>query len=85
MIGISLLTLNVAQAGGTLTYTRQLVRALARVGNLEYRVLVPAGGPASENGVPTVVVPEFTAGSTPRSRTLAMARTLVAPGRVRID
>ena len=83
MIGISMLTLNVEQAGGTLTYTRQLVRALGRVGELEYRVLVPAGGPNAEDGVPSVVVNEFPAGETSWSRTAAMARTLVAPGRVR--
>jgi glycosyltransferase involved in cell wall biosynthesis len=83
VIGISMLTLNVEQAGGTLTYTRQLVRALGRVGELEYRLLLPAGQLVEDNGVPAVVVQEFAAGRTRRSRSVAMARTLAAPGRVR--
>jgi glycosyltransferase involved in cell wall biosynthesis len=83
VIGISMLTLNVEQAGGTLTYTRQLLRALGRVGELEYRVLLPAGTIGAEGGVPAVAVREFPAGRTRWSRTAAMARTLVAPGRLR--
>ena len=78
-----MLTLNVEQAGGTLTYTRQLVRALGRVGELEYRLLLPAGQLVEDNGVPAVVVQAFAAGRTRRSRSVAMARTLAAPGRVR--
>ena len=43
MIGISLLTLNLEAAGGTLTHVEQLNRALARVGELEYRAGRGAG------------------------------------------
>src|SRR5262245_52455742 len=78
-----MLTLNVGQAGGTLTYTRELVRALGRVGELDYRVLVPPGDLVAADGLPAVVVPEFPTGRKRWSRTTAMARTLVAPGRVR--
>ena len=52
VIGISLLTLNREAAGGTLTFARELVRALARVGELEYRVFVPARRRRPATGCP---------------------------------
>ena len=42
MVGISLLTLVPGVLGGSETYSRELVRGLARVGRHEYRVFVPA-------------------------------------------
>ena len=41
MIGISLLTLVPGISGGSETYARELCRALARVGELRYRVFLP--------------------------------------------
>ena len=40
MIGISLLTLDPWTVGGTQTHARELVRALAEHGTLDYRVYV---------------------------------------------
>ena len=42
-VGISLLTLVPGVSGGSETYVRSLVRALARVGSNEYRVFLPSG------------------------------------------
>ena len=53
MIAISLLTLDPWTVGGTQTYARELVRALARHGELDYRVLVSriaAGGRRRASG-----------------------------------
>ena len=66
-----MLTLNVEQAGGTLTYTRQLVRALGRVGELEYRLLLPAGQLVEDNGVPASTTGEHDGGVHRRARGLA--------------
>src|SRR6478609_5264304 len=41
-VGIGLLTLVPGRVGGSETYARELTRALARVGELEYRVFLPA-------------------------------------------
>ena len=41
MVGISLLTLVPGISGGSETYARELVRALGRVGELDYRVFLP--------------------------------------------
>ena len=62
MIGISLLTLNLEAAGGTLTHVEQLNRALARVGEFEYRVYVPSTASHVGDGLPTEVVREYRAG-----------------------
>ncbi len=56
MIAIALLTLNLEAAGGTLTYTHELVRALGRVGGLRYRVFAPPGAPVAEWGLPSTTV-----------------------------
>ena len=40
-VGISLLTLVPGVVGGSETYARELVRALDRVGELDYRVFRP--------------------------------------------
>ncbi|HKP17938.1 MAG TPA: glycosyltransferase family 1 protein [Gaiellaceae bacterium] len=80
MIGISLLTLNVAAGGGTLTYVRELVRSLAHVGELEYRTLVPPGSADAGGGLPSVVVRAPFSG---RGRAAALAGA--AFGAVRVD
>jgi glycosyltransferase involved in cell wall biosynthesis len=80
MIGISLLTLNREAAGGTLTYARELVRALARVGDLEYRVFVPPTAPDAADGLPARVVRAFPVGTTRLGRAAGLALTTLAPG-----
>lgn len=57
-IGISLLTLAPGDLGGSETYARQLVRALSRVGTLEYAVLVPAHAKDAAEGLPAIAVDE---------------------------
>jgi glycosyltransferase involved in cell wall biosynthesis len=55
-VGISLLTLASNDLGGSETYARQLVRALARVGTHEYSVLVPAYARDAAEGLPAIEV-----------------------------
>ena len=56
MLGISLLTLVPGVVGGSETYARELCRALARVGELEYRVFVPTIAEDAADGLPARVV-----------------------------
>jgi glycosyltransferase involved in cell wall biosynthesis len=71
-VGISLLTLVPGVSGGSETYARQLVRALARAGGNEYRVFLPAT--ATElGGLPSEVVHEYRIGRTRSGRLAAMA------------
>jgi len=55
-VGISLLTFSPGDLGGSETYVRQLLRALARVGELDYVVLVPARAKDVAGGLPAVEV-----------------------------
>jgi glycosyltransferase involved in cell wall biosynthesis len=57
-IGISLLTLAPGDLGGSETYARQLVRALARVGTHDYSVIVPANARDAAEGLPAIEVDE---------------------------
>ena len=55
-VGLSLLTLSPGDMGGSETYARELVRALGRVGTLDYAVLVPARAKDAAEGLPAVEV-----------------------------
>jgi glycosyltransferase involved in cell wall biosynthesis len=57
-VGISLLTLAPSDLGGSETYARQLVRALASVGTHEYKVFVPAHAKDAAGGLPALEVRE---------------------------
>ncbi len=83
MIGISLLTLDRGTVGGTQTFARELVRALARSGELEYRLLVPRGAAEASGELPAAVVRAFPAHRTRAGRLAAMALAAAAPGLVR--
>ena len=83
MIGISMLTLNLEAAGGTLTYAREFVRALARVGELEYRVFVSPNAPVAGDGLPSTLVSDFPVGQTRVRRIAGLVRAAVLPGRFR--
>lgn len=72
-IGISLLTFAPGDLGGSETYAVQLVRALARVGSLEYVVFTPRRAKAMAEGLPTVEVEEPAAGARGPSRIPLMA------------
>jgi glycosyltransferase involved in cell wall biosynthesis len=78
VIGISLLTLNVDAGGGTLTYTRELLRTLGRVGELEYRALVHRRSPDAGE-LPCVVVRTPFSG---RGRAAALAGAALGSVRV---
>ena len=72
-IGISLLTLAPGDLGGSETYARQLVRALAHVGTLEYAVLVPTQAKDAAEGLPAIEVDEPPVGKRGASRIPLMA------------
>jgi len=82
-VGISLLTLVPGVVGGSETYARELTRALARVGELEYEAFVPSIAPDAADGLPSRVVAEYRARTTTTGRVAAMSRAWLAPGRVR--
>jgi glycosyltransferase involved in cell wall biosynthesis len=83
VVGISLLTLVPGVVGGSETYARELCRALARVGALEYRVFLPTIAPDAADGLPAEVVDRYRARRTMRGRVRAMAGAAVRGGRIR--
>ena len=83
MVGISLLTLVPQLSGGSETYARELVRALARVGQLEYRVFAPSIAPDAVDGMPGTTVTSYRASRSTAGRLYAMALASIRPGPVR--
>ena len=83
MVGISLLTLVPGVVGGSETYARELVRALARVGELDYRVFVPAIAEDAADGLPSRTVRSYRAGRSMPRRVVAISLAAAAGGRVR--
>ena len=83
MIGISLLTLVPRLSGGSETYARELCRALARVGALQYRVFVPAIAPDASDGLPWSVVGGYRASRAMPGRIAAMSLAALRPGPLR--
>jgi glycosyltransferase involved in cell wall biosynthesis len=82
VIGISLLTLVPRISGGSETYVRELVRALARVGELEYRVFLPSIAPDAGDGLESRVASSYRASRTTPGRIAAMSRAAVFPGKL---
>jgi glycosyltransferase involved in cell wall biosynthesis len=78
-VGISLLTLVPGVVGGSETYARELVRALGRVGELDYRVFRPA----IAEYIPGETIRSYRARRSTPGRLVAMTRAAVAPGRLR--
>lgn len=83
MVGISLLTLVPKVVGGSETYARELVRALARVGSLEYRVFTPTVAPDAADGLPGKTVPAYRASLSMPGRVRAMVLATARPGSIR--
>ena len=81
-VGLSLLTLVPGVVGGSERYARELAKALARVGELEYRAFVPTIAPDAADGLPSVVVPEYRASTSMSGRIVAMSRASLRPGRL---
>jgi len=82
-VGISLLTLVPGLVGGSETYARELARALARVGELEYTAFVPIVAPGAGDGLPTTVVTEYRARTTMTGRIAAMSLAAALPSPIR--
>jgi glycosyltransferase involved in cell wall biosynthesis len=74
VIGIALLTLVPGVVGGSETYARELLRALGRVGDEDYRVLLPPAARDAGGDLPVVVAESYG-----DNRLLAMARAAVEP------
>jgi glycosyltransferase involved in cell wall biosynthesis len=83
MVGISLLTLVPGISGGSETYARELCRALARVGELRYRVFVPEIAPDASDGLPGTVVGRYRATRTMPGRIAAMSLATLRPQTLR--
>ena len=83
MIAIALLTLVPGELGGSETYVRELLRGLARVGELEYRVYVPPVAPEAAAELRSEVVTEYRAARTPPERLAAMTAVAVRPRELR--
>ena len=83
MVGISLLTLVPGVVGGSETYARELTRALARVGELEYRVFVPTIAPDAGDGLPSEIVTAYPARRSFSGRIGAMTKAAVTPRSIR--
>jgi glycosyltransferase involved in cell wall biosynthesis len=83
MVGISLLTLVPRISGGSETYARELVRALARVGRLDYHVFAPTLAPDAIDGLPGTTLSTYAAAESMPGRIGAMAVATVFPARIR--
>jgi glycosyltransferase involved in cell wall biosynthesis len=83
MVGISLLTYVPGVFGGSATYSRELLRSLARVGELDYVVFTPTLAPGESEGLPARVVAEYRSSASLRGRLAAMGRATVHPAPIR--
>jgi len=72
-VGLSLLTLSPGEMGGSETYARELVKALGRVGSLDYSVIVPARAKEAAEGLPAVEVKDPAVGKRGPLRILTTA------------
>jgi glycosyltransferase involved in cell wall biosynthesis len=83
VVGISLLTLVPGISGGSETYARELCRALARVGELEYRVFVPPIAEDAADGLPASTISRYRASRRTAGRIAAMTLAAARPGPLR--
>ena len=83
MVGISVLTLVPGKVGGSETYVRALMHALAEHGQLDYRVLAPPVAPDAGGGLPTTVVREYGRPATLPQRFAAMTLAALRPEPIR--
>ncbi|HST17083.1 MAG TPA: glycosyltransferase family 1 protein [Gaiellaceae bacterium] len=82
-VGIALLTLVPGRLGGSETYVRGLLGGLGRVGELDYRVLLPPAAPDAAEGLDSDVAVEYRRATTVPSRLGAMALAAARPGPLR--
>jgi len=83
VVGISLLTLVPGVVGGSETYARNLVRALARVGELDYRVFVPTIAADAADGLPAKPISAYRSSRSMPGRIAAMSLAAARPGPLR--
>ncbi len=83
VVGIALLTLVPGALGGSETYVRELLHALADVGELEYRVLLPPVASELETGLESEVATEYRPARTTTERLVAMTAAAARPGPLR--
>jgi glycosyltransferase involved in cell wall biosynthesis len=83
VVGIVLLTLVPGEVGGSETATRGLLRGLAEVGTLDYRVFAPPVAPDAGEGLPVEVVTEYRRANSTGQRLAAMTFAAARPGRIR--
>jgi glycosyltransferase involved in cell wall biosynthesis len=81
-VGISLLTLAPGDLGGSETYARQLVKALATVGTHEYAIFVPARSKDAAGRLPAIEVNELPVAKRGPARIAAMALSTFRSKRV---
>ena len=83
MVGIALLTLVPGELGGSETYVRELLRALADVGELHYRVLLPPAAASLDTRLDAQVATEYRAAHGVPQRLAAMTLAALRPGPLR--
>lgn len=83
VVGIALLTLVPGELGGSETYVRELLRAFAEAGELDYRVLLPPAAADLETGLPSEVATEYRRARTTTERLVAMSAAAARPGPLR--
>ena len=83
MIGIALLTLVPGELGGSESSTQELLRALARMGTLDYRVFLPPAASDASEGLPAEVVTEYRRARSVPERLAAMSLAATRPGPLR--
>ena len=83
MVGIALLTLVPGELGGSETYVRELLRALGRGGELDYRVLLPPVAAERRAGCRPRSRPSTAAARTTPERLAAMTLAAARPGPLR--
>jgi glycosyltransferase involved in cell wall biosynthesis len=83
VIAIPLLTLVPGRLGGSETYVRELLRGLGRVGEHEYRLVLPSVAPHAGEGLPSVVAGEYRAARSTPGRLTAMILATLRPAPLR--
>jgi glycosyltransferase involved in cell wall biosynthesis len=83
VVGIALLTLVPGELGGSELATRSLLRALASVGTLPYRVYLPPAAPDGGEGLPAEVVDSYPRARTIPERLVAMTVATARPRPIR--
>ncbi len=83
MVGIALLTLVPGALGGSETYVRNLLGALAEAGELDYRVVLPPLAPDAAGGLDFELATEYRRALTIPGRLAAMTLAAARPGPLR--